>query len=197
MVQTDAERKVSNQAAVRKYTKSKKGKKTKKKYNTSPAGRRRRDKYEKTTKGKKVRKKIQIKSDAKPKRKTRKKVTDKKRRDTHEYKKKVHDERIELRMQVLSYYSKLHSKSDVPCCRCCREDGDLEFLSVDHILGKKKMAKIPELIKLKYKGNKEGVHLLKWIIKNDYLPQYFQTLYHNCNQSKGHSKDNKCAHERE
>jgi len=51
LVQTDAERKASNQVAVRKYTKSKKGKETKKKFNAGPAGKKSKAKYEKTPKG--------------------------------------------------------------------------------------------------------------------------------------------------
>ena len=36
----------------------------------------------------------------------------------------------------------------------------------------------------------------KWLIDNKYQPKYFQSLCHNCNQSKGHSRDNTCAHVR-
>jgi hypothetical protein len=181
--------------AEEKYRQSEKGKNTKSKYNSSPAGKQSRVKYEQTPKGKRVRKKVQKKHD--DKRKDTRKVMDKARRDKSEYKKKIHDERISLRMSVLGYLSKYHSKSDIPSCRCCKENGHLEFLSVDHISGKKKMDFEPELIKLGYSSKKEGVPLLKWLIENNYQPKYFQSLCHNCNQSKGHSKNNTCAHMRE
>ena len=112
-----------------------------------------------------------------------------------EYKAEVHEKKVALRMKVFSYYSKLHSNSDVPCCNCCREDYSLEFLSLDHINGKKQMNSEPELVKLGHSSKLENLPLLKWIIKNDF-PEGFQTLCHNCNQSKGHSKDNTYAHER-
>ena len=189
---TKEERRNLARKAEKKYRESEKGRNTKAKYNASPAGKNRRKKYEQTEKGKIVRKKIQKKHD--DKRKDIRKKTDKVRRNKPEYKKKIHDERIALRMSVLGYLSKYHSQSDIPCCRCCGENEHIAFLSVDHIAGKKKMDFEPELIKLGYSSKKEGVPLLKWLIENNYQPKYFQTLCHNCNQSKGHSKNNTCIH---
>ena len=194
IAKTKAELREVQRKAEEKYRQSEKGKTTKRKYNSSSAGKQRQAKYEQTVKGKSIRKKVQKKHD--DKRKDTRKVTDKVRRDKPEYKKKIHDERISLRTNVLGYLSKYHSKSEIPCCRCCGENVHLEFLSVDHISGKKKMDFEPELIELGYSSKKEGVPLLKWLIENKYQPKYFQSLCHNCNQSKGHSKDNTCAHMR-
>ncbi len=104
--------------------------------------------------------------------------------------------RDNLRMKVNLHYSKIHSNSDVPCCRCCGENSHLEFLSLDHIAGKKEMDSEPELVKLGYSSNFKSTSLSVWIVKNNF-PKGFQVLCHNCNQAKGFSKDNKCPHERE
>jgi hypothetical protein len=191
MVLSDKKRSAKQIAAEIKYGLSPKGKATRKRYRVSPAGKASMKKYESTPKGKALRKKIEKKFDSSPKRK----IIQKRTRDKPAYKKKVHDERIELRTKVFSNYSKLHSNSDIPCCRCCGEKFHLEFMSLDHINGKKQMDSEPELVKLGYSSKLIGLTLLKWIIKNNF-PKGFQTLCHNCNQSKGHSKYNTCAHER-
>jgi len=53
----------------------------------------------------------------------------------------------------------------------------------------------PELVELGYSSSMVGTKLLRWIIKNNF-PEYFKILCHNCNHAKGHSKDNKCPHEK-
>jgi len=103
-----------------------------------------------------------------------------------------------LRMDVFPYYSKIHSNSDVPCCRCCGENSNMEFLAIDHILGKKVMESIPELIELKYSSTMKRTVLLNWIKNNNYLSNlntdYFQILCHNCNVAKGVYGE--CPHQR-
>jgi len=103
--------------------------------------------------------------------------------------------RDNLRMKINLHYSKIHSNSDVPCCRCCGLKDYAEFLSLDHIAGKKEMDSEPELVKLGYSSNFKSTSLSVWIVKNNF-PKGFQILCHNCNQAKGYSKDNKCPHEK-
>ncbi len=190
-LKTKEEHRETARKAERKYTKSKKGMKTKQEYNASPSGKASQNKYGKTSKGKEINKR----KDKKYYSSSKGRENQKRKRDKPKFKEKVHNERISLRTEVFSHYSKLHSDNNIPCCRCCGEDFDLEFLSLDHIAGKKQMDFEPELLKIDYSSKKEGVTLLKWIIKNKF-PKGFQTLCHNCNQSKGHSKDNTCAHKR-
>ena len=103
-----------------------------------------------------------------------------------------------IRLKVLRYYSKRLSNSDIPCCRCCGENSYAEFLAVDHILGKKEMDSIPELVELGYSSTKSGGGLQRWLIENNYLKdlqtEYFQILCHNCNGAKG--LYGKCPHEK-
>jgi len=100
------------------------------------------------------------------------------------------------KLEVYSHYSKIHSNSDIPLCRCCGLTSHIEFLSLDHITGKKVMDSELELVELGYSSNFKIHVLLNWIIKNNF-PKGFQILCHNCNFAKGHSKDNKCPHEKE
>ena len=174
-----------------KYRSTSKAKATKKRYRSTSQYKASQRKYVKTPKGKLARKIIlkRFRSSAKGK------ANQKRLRDKPEYKKSVHDERISMRTNVFSHYSKLHSNTDIPCCRCCGEKGHLEFLAIDHIAGKKQMDSEPELVKLGYSSKKAGMTLLKWLKDNNF-PSGFQTLCHNCNQSKGHSKEKTCAHER-
>ena len=107
-----------------------------------------------------------------------------------ENRKKQKDGRDNIRFKVLQYYSKVLSKSDVPCCRCCGES-HIDFLALDHIAGKKVMDSETELLELGYSSKKSGGTLNRWIRDNNF-PKGFQTLCHNCNQAKGYSRDNKC-----
>jgi hypothetical protein len=91
----------------------------------------------------------------------------------------------ENRLKVLQYYSKRLSKSDIPCCNCCGLNSHIEFLTVDHIVGRQEMDFEPELKKLKYMSKLSGTALVIWIIKNNF-PKGFQILCHNCNQTKGY-----------
>ena len=98
-----------------------------------------------------------------------------------------------IRLNVLLTYSKRHSNSDVPCCRCCGENSHTEFLAIDHVLGKRQMDSVPELVKLGYSSKLKNYSLIQWIIDNNF-PDGFQTLCHNCNQSKANTKHNSCIH---
>jgi len=119
----------------------------------------------------------------------------KERRATPEYQSKSTALRLEIRLKVLQYYSKRLSKSDIPCCRCCGES-NIAFLAIDHIAGRKKMDSEPELVKLGYSSSLISGALQRWIIANNF-PKGFQILCHNCNIAKGHSKDNKCPHQKQ
>ena len=106
--------------------------------------------------------------------------------------KTVRDER---RLEVLQYYSKRLSKTNIPCCRCCGEKSHVDFLAIDHIAGKKQMDSEPKLVKLGYSSLKRTVGLHKWIIENNF-PKGFQVLCHNCNYAKGIVRNkNKCPHQ--
>jgi hypothetical protein len=99
-----------------------------------------------------------------------------------------------VRLKVLKYFSKLQSNSDIPCCRCCGQNNHVDFLNLDHIIGKYDMDSIPELVKLGYSSTKKTATLNRWIIANDYLKdlqtEYFQILCFNCNSAKGIERNN-------
>ena len=98
----------------------------------------------------------------------------------------------ENRLKVLQYYSKRLSKSNIPCCNCCRSNSHIEFLTVDHIAGRQEMDSKHELVKLGYSSKFLGIVLQKWIIDNNF-PEGFQILCQNCNMAKGMKKNNnKC-----
>jgi len=120
------------------------------------------------------------------------KAKDKARQQTTRYKEKKKNNRDEKRLKILQEYSKRHSKSDVPCCRCCGKNSHVDFLSIDHILGKKEMDLIPELVEMGYSSKLTDLKLSNWIIDNNF-PEYFQILCHNCNTAKGlKDNNNKC-----
>ena len=109
---------------------------------------------------------------------------------------KLKSNRNSERLEVLQYYSKRLSKSNIPCCRCCGENFHIDFLAVDHIAGMKEMDSEPELVKLGYSSSMGGNQLTHWIIENNF-PKGFQILCHNCNMGKGMKKNNnKCPHEK-
>jgi|TARA_B110000467_G_scaffold160592_1_gene180182 hypothetical protein len=189
MVQTEEERKENRRKYQQKYRQTeaykesrKKGEVNRKKYFSSEQYKKKKKEYWQKE-GKTVRRKYF----SKPEVWKNTQVVAKKYRDT-------------ARLEVLQYYSKRLSNSDIPCCRCCGLNDYLEFLSLDHIPGAKIMDKIPELIDLGYSSELRNIPLYKWIKKNNYLSnlqtEYFQILCHNCNLAKGHSKDNKCPHEK-
>jgi len=101
------------------------------------------------------------------------------------YKKQLHKG---IKFKTFSVYSKRHSNSDIPCCRCCGENSNMKFLAMDHINGR---AHLPEKEK-----NLSDVKLAMWLKKNNYPEGEIQILCHNCNSAKGNSRDNKCPHQR-
>jgi len=101
--------------------------------------------------------------------------------------------RDEIRLEVLQYYSKRLSKSNIPCCRCCGEKSHVDFLAIDHIAGRKEMDSEPELVKIGYSSSKKIEVLGQWIKKNNF-PKGFQILCHNCNVAKGIYGE--CPHEK-
>ena len=87
------------------------------------------------------------------------------------------------------------SNSNVPCCNCCGENFHINFLAIDHILGRKPMDSEKELTKLVYSSTMSEESLMKFIIENNY-PKGFQILCHNCNFAKGMPiNNNTCPHE--
>jgi hypothetical protein len=92
--------------------------------------------------------------------------------------------REELKLEVFSTLSKLHSKSKIPCCRCCGESSHIEFLTIEHIEGRKNLPKKEQKLK--------GEKLNSWLKKNDY-PDGFEVLCWNCNLTKG--SFGHCPHE--
>ena len=100
-----------------------------------------------------------------------------------------------IRLKVLLAYSKRHSNSNIPCCRCCGENSHIDFLAIDHVLGKKQMDSIPELVEIGYTSELKYKKLINWIIENNF-PEGFQILCQNCNFAKGMKNNNNiCPHE--
>lgn len=84
-----------------------------------------------------------------------------------------------MRLKVLVYYSGNPLK-----CACCGE-GNIEFLTIDHISGKGNEHRRKNNIR-------GGQHFYRWLIKNNY-PEGFQVLCMNCNFSIG--KRGYCPHD--
>jgi len=77
-------------------------------------------------------------------------------------------------------------------CNCCGITG-IEFLTVDHVVSRKKMEGDTQLMKLGYSAKLIGKDLYKWLEMNNF-PVGFQILCWNCNFAKGSL--GKCPHER-
>jgi hypothetical protein len=176
-----------------------------------------RNKIENKVKEKEYRERSEVKAKAllnsvKPERKAKKKEYSQKynatyystpeskaKRSTPEYKaylKKYQKKDDDQRLKILLAYSKRHSNSDIPCCNCCGLNEYLDFLALDHVLGKKQMDSIPELIAIGYSSQMVTKELFSWIMRNNF-PDGFQILCHNCNFAKGYPRNNgKCPHEK-
>jgi hypothetical protein len=200
LVQTDEERK----ARVKEY-KSTPEAKAKRKAN--------RNKLENKAKEKEYALRPEVKARAfecasRPERKAKKKEYSKKynatyysrpevkaKKNTPEYKanlKKYQKKDDDQRLKILQGYSKRLSNSDIPCCNCCGLNDHLDFLALDHIMGRNQMESIPELVKLGYSSQFSNKNLFTWIIDNDF-PDGFQILCHNCNFAKLYPRNNgKC-----
>ena len=87
------------------------------------------------------------------------------------------ENRVILKREVFSHYSKSLK------CICCGVKG-IEFLTVDHIIPKREMAKDKKLFQKKFTSKLIGEALNKWLKKNNY-PKGFQILCWNCNFAKG------------
>ena len=203
MVQTEEERKAKQ-----------------KEYNSTPEAKAKRkatrNKIENKVKEKEYRERPEVKAkrllnERKPERKAKKKEYQKKynatyystpeakaKKSTPEYKaylKKYQKKDDVQRLKILQAYSKRLSNSDVPCCNCCGLNEYLDFLALDHIMGRVEMDSMPELVAIGYSSTLENNKLKDWIIRNNF-PDGFQILCHNCNFAKGYPRNNgKCPHE--
>jgi len=90
-------------------------------------------------------------------------LTKKKRRET-------------VKSIVFTVYSKRLSKSEISCCNCCGLNDNLEFLTIDHIEGRKNLSEDEK--------NLKGAKLYAWLRKHHY-PKGYQVLCWNCNSAKG------------
>jgi len=172
---------------------------------SKPEFKARKKEYEQSPEGKAIRKKYEARPEVKTKRRkhsvrpeTRARRQELSARPEVKARRKEYGEgrRNKLKKEVCLHYSKIHSNSDIPCCRCCGLNSHIEFLSLDHIAGRKEMDSEPELVKLGYSSKLKTEPLQTWL-KNNNFPKGFQILCYNCNFAKGHSKDNKCPHEKE
>ena len=179
MAQTEKERKAKKKASQKKYRQSEKGQENSKEYSQREYVKENARNYQASEKGKATR--------------NRYKESGKGQANQMRYNQsdKGNESR---RLNVLKYFSKLHSNSDIPCCRCCGQNSHLDFLNMDHIIGKHDMDSIPELVKLGYSSTMKTATLNRWIIKNNYLSDletvYFQILCKNCNSAKGVVRNN-------
>ena len=94
------------------------------------------------------------------------------------------------------------SNDDKPKCACCGLNEHIDFLSLDHVQGKREMDNIKEITDIGYSSKLTLYKLLVWIRNNAYLKsldkKYFQILCHNCNFAKGmRNRDNTCPHQHE
>jgi len=84
-----------------------------------------------------------------------------------------------FRQQTINHKRKLknivmiHYSKGVPQCNCCGEL-IMEFLTIDHILGRKNF---------NHDSKVGGTALYRWLIKNNF-PDGFQVLCFNCNITK-------------
>lgn len=162
-------------------------------------GRSARSKYNKSEKGKLSSKKRQMRYLAKPEKNLKKRTKQKETRSAPEYKEKQHAIMQTIKKEVFSAYSKRHSNSETPICRCCGQS-IFEFLEFDHIEGRNEMANDPKARKWGYKSAWTGEQLWTKVKecneKFEFYPEGFQVLCSNCNQSKKNSGVEKtCFHE--
>ena len=87
----------------------------------------------------------------------------------------IEQRRRDLTLEVYSHYSKVISKSDVPVCACVGcDEKHIEFLTLDHINGRKSMNHEPSL---------KAEKLCRRLKRDDY-PVGIQVLCWNCNSAK-------------
>ena len=88
------------------------------------------------------------------------------------------DSRKRIKFLVLSHYS----INELPECACCGLNSDINFLSIDHIRGKKNYPKKQQV----------GGHNLYYFLNSNDYPEGYQVLCYNCNSGK--SNKNECPH---
>ena len=183
-------------AKKRELNASPKGKAKMKEYNTRPEVKARQNQYEKLRWARPEVKAKRREYEARPE--VRERRSEYRARPEVKVKgsKTTREKKDIVKREVYLHYSKIHSNSDIPCCRCCGLNSHIEFLSLDHIAGKKQMDSERELLTKGYSSKLKIHQLLPWIKRNNF-PTGFQILCLNCNFAKGHSKDNKCPHENE
>jgi len=163
-------------------------KEVQKRYDQSDKGKARHKKHTRTEKRKASRKK-HAQSD-------KGKASTRKYNQSDKGKAKNKERPVKMRLRVLKHYSKRLSKSDIPCCNCCGENSHIDFLSLDHIAGRKEMKSDFVLALLGYDSEKKGQVLDKWITDNNF-PEGFQVLCHNCNIAKAYPRNkNRCPHQK-
>jgi len=106
------------------------------------------------------------------------------KKQDHERYRKEHDKAKKVRKKVISYYSNRTNK-----CACCGVKGS-DFLTIDHVVPKRKMDKDPKMIAIGYSSRKNPDRLIFWLDRH--RPKGFQVLCWNCNYAKG--ANGKCPH---
>ena len=88
---------------------------------------------------------------------------------------KIREKRLakRLKIELLEQYGKV--------CNCCRES-TIQFLTIDHDEGKGNLHR-----KELFKHNVGGVHMYRWLKKNNY-PKGYTVLCMNCNWATRYSK---------
>jgi hypothetical protein len=177
-------------------------------YNARPEVKAKRKTYQQTSEYKEMKKEYTKAYYEKSENKERRRLVERKRKTRPEVKAhrkkyqqipenmaKVKKTREDKRLKILQHYSLSLSNSNIPCCNCCGENFHTDFLAIDHVLGRKEMESIPELVSIGYSSKLEGENLMRWIMKNNF-PEGFKILCHNCNMAKGMKKNNyTCPHE--
>jgi len=195
--------KATRKRAEKKYKSSEHGKAKIKEYRSSEKGRAIIKEYEQTEKGKATiqRASKKYKSSKAGKAKIKEYTASKAGKASEKKFQSSEKGGKSMQLKVLKHFSKLHSNSYIPCCACCGENSHLDFLAIDHIIGRAEMNSIKELVEIGYKSVLISSGLNKWIIDNNYLSdlktEYFQILCHNCNTSKGYPRNNnECIHKK-
>jgi len=93
-----------------------------------------------------------------------------------------HKKRIENKEKLFLHFSK-----GKPKCACCSVKGT-DFLTVDHIIPRKKMGKNKKLKKILFNEKWKTDQIVRWLLKNldnnKFILRYFQILCFNCNRGK-------------
>jgi hypothetical protein len=110
-----------------------------------------------------------------PQNKVKERDRKRKERLSTDYKKKEKGYYLKNKIDLFKAYSKRISNSDIPCCACCGLNNHHEFLSIDHIDGRKHL---PEEEK-----NLKGDKLYRWLIRKNF-PSGYQVLCFSCNDIK-------------